>query len=79
MLKNIKIGDKIKSYDLKNNKNHFVNVKQIYTNKVEGLKITLDNGNEITTSKDHKFLCSDNKMRPLWQILEKNLSIIVDG
>ena len=78
-IKEVKIGDLVKAYDIENDKNHFVSVKETYSNRVEGIKIQLDNGKEITTSVEHKFLCEDNKMRPLREILEKNLGIVVKG
>jgi len=42
----------------------------------EVFEITLDNGSNITCTMEHKFLCSDNKIHPLSEILLSNLEIM---
>ena len=42
----------------------------------EVFKITLDNGDHITCTMEHKFLCSDNEVHPLSEILLNNLEIM---
>jgi len=42
----------------------------------EVFEITLDNGSNITCTMEHKFLCSDNKIYPLSEILLSNLEIM---
>lgn len=71
----IRIGDNILSYDVDNNKDHFVEVKNIYENEVEVYEVLMEDGTKISCSMDHKFLCSDKKMHTLRDILEKDLEI----
>lgn len=72
----IRIGDNILSYDVNNNKDHFVEVKNIYENEVEVYEVLMEDGTKISCSMDHKFLCGDKKMHTLKDILEKDLEIV---
>lgn len=42
----------------------------------EVFEITLENGNSITCTMDHKFMCSDGNIYPLKEILLKHLEIM---
>lgn len=75
---NLKIGDKVKAYDVENDKDHFVEVKNIYHNEVEVYEIEMEDGRTITASLNHKFLCADKKMYSLEEIIEKDLLIIAE-
>ncbi len=70
-MKNVIIGDRIKSYDIDKGVDIFVSVLGIYENKKELLKITTEGEFSLTCSVNHKILCEDLKMRPLWEILHK--------
>ena len=78
MMFEIKVGDKIKSHDIKKDKDVFVNVSNIYSNRVEIYEIELDDGRKIKASLKHKFLCEDKKMRTLEDILIKKSKILTD-
>lgn len=78
-IKDIKIGDEIYAYDVKNDRNHYVKVINIYHSKQDLYQITTNNGNTIKTSLKHKFLCNDLKMYPLWEILFNGHSLWTNG
>lgn len=71
-------GDKIKAYDVKNNKDHFVEIQRIYPNQVELFEIELEDGRKIKASMNHKFLCEDKKMYTLEEILLNKYKILTD-
>lgn len=48
---------------------HYNGLKEVYL-------IELENSMSIKCTLDHKFLCKDNKKRPLWEIFENDLGII---
>lgn len=75
MMFEIKIGDKIKAYDIDNNIDIFVEVVNIYNNEVELYEIELESGYKIKCSMEHKFLCEDLKMYSLRDILIYNYKI----
>lgn len=75
MLKDIKIGEKILAYDTKNDKETFVEVLDKMSSEQDIYEIELDSGHKIKASMDHKFLCDDNKMHPLKEIIMKNYKI----
>lgn len=68
-IKDIKIGDIVKAYDVKANQNHYVEVINVYHNEVKVFKVNLANGKSITCSMKHKLLCSDYKMHTLREII----------
>lgn len=41
-------------------------------------RVTLQNGKTIECSINHKFLCSDGSIAPLWEIVKKNKEIVVE-
>ena len=46
--------------------------------EVEMFRVVLEDGYEIECSTDHKFLCEDNEILPLWQIISENKKIMCD-
>lgn len=71
----VEVGDEILAYDVDNDCDHYVEVKNIYKNEVELYEVKLDDGSLIKCSLDHKFLCEDNKMRKLSEIIKKDYAI----
>lgn len=80
-LKDIKIGDIVQSRDETTQQTIYVKVKNIhYNGKKKLVKLKLKTGEEVKCTLDHKFRVQETKeMLPLWEIMKKNLSIIVDG
>lgn len=69
MMYEVNKGDKVKGYDVDNNKDIFVEILNKYENKVELYEVELEDGRKIKTSLKHKFLCEDKKMRTLEEII----------
>ena len=69
-------GDFVKSHDVDNDKDHFVEVLGVHENEVELFEVEMENGSVIKCSMNHKFLCSDKKMRPLKEIISNGHSIV---
>lgn len=77
-LSDIKIGDEVLSYNVRDNKNHFVVVTDKISSKIDIYEVTLTDGRIIKCSMDHKFMCFDHKMRPLKEIIKYDLEILTD-
>lgn len=77
-LKDIKVGDMVKSFDIKKSIDHFVKVKNVYKNTKMLYKVKLECGKSITTSLDHKFLTGSGKMVPLKDIIANKMTIITE-
>ena len=75
-LKDVKVGDKVMSYDIDQDLNHFVPVLDVIVGTRELYEVTLEDGKVHRVSMDHKLLCEDLKMRPLREIIEKGYSIV---
>ena len=75
-LKDIKIGDFVKSLD-DNGEDILVEVKDIFESESEIYEIETDDGHKLKSSLEHKYLCSDERMHELKDILENDLEIIV--
>jgi len=75
-LSDIKKGDFVLAYDVKNNIDHFVEVINIHENKVEVYEVEMEDGTKICCSMDHKFLCKDKKMHTLRDIISQDLEIM---
>ena len=75
-LKDIKIGDFVKSLD-DNGEDILVEVKDIFESESEIYEIETDDGHKLKSSLEHKYLCSDERMHKLKDILENDLEIIV--
>jgi DNA polymerase-3 subunit alpha len=75
-LQEIKIGDKVLAP--KNEKeDEFVNVVNKYNNGEKELyEFTTESGNTVVCTLDHKFLCEDGLLYPLWEIIHENLKIM---
>ena len=70
-LEEIKVGEKI------NTPEGFSEVVNKYDNgDKEVYRITLESGLEIECTLDHKFLCNNGEVLPLYEILERELSIV---
>ena len=64
------------AYDVKGDKDHFVEVLDVHKNKVEVYEVEMEDGTKISCSMDHKFLCKDKKMHSLREILINDLEIM---
>jgi DNA polymerase-3 subunit alpha len=74
-IEDIDIGDKILAPS--KNGNIFVDVVNKYENGEKELyEIQTESGKTIQCSIDHKFLCEDGFLYPLWEIIEKSLKIV---
>ena len=76
-IEELKIGEYIKAPN--EDKEEFVEV----TNKIEQgtqdvYEITLESGKTIECTLDHKFLCENKEILPLWQIIQENRKIICE-
>ena len=76
MLKDCKVGQYIKAYNVKNSEIENVRIKNIYKNKKELFEVKLENGKKIRTSMDHKFLCDNGEMVKLKDIIGTELKIL---
>jgi DNA polymerase-3 subunit alpha len=76
MLFEIKKGDKVLAYSVRDEKDHYVEVLDVHKNRKELYEVELEDGRKIKCSMDHKFLCEDKEMRPLRDIISQNHSII---
>lgn len=74
-IKALNVGEKILAPT--DNGDEYIEVTNKYDHgDQEVFKITLENGNSITCTMDHKFMCSDGDIHPLKDILLKNLEIM---
>ena len=78
MLFEVQHGDKVRAFDVRGRKDHYVNVTAKYESEAEIYQVELEDGRIIRCSMDHKFLTENNGMVPLKDILDKNLKIITD-
>jgi DNA polymerase-3 subunit alpha len=78
-IKDVQIGDFVRSRDEKSGKDIFVRVNGKYDHGVLPLvEVELKTGERIKCTMDHKFRVKENgAMLPLWKILEDGLSIVV--
>lgn len=74
----IRKGQFIKAYDVKNNKDHYVEVLDIIHGKEDLYEIELEDGRKICASLKHKFMTKDGLMKTLEEIIENNLYIMTD-
>ena len=74
-MNDIKVGDAVLAPN--HDGNEFVEVLDIIDNgDKETVEITLEDSKTITCTIDHKFLCSNGQILPLYEILENNLEIM---
>ena len=79
-LEEVKIGSFIKSRDEAAQKDVFVKIIDKHDHGVlELFEIELETGQKIRCTMDHKFRTTCGQMLPVWMIMEKNLSIVVDA
>jgi intein/homing endonuclease len=72
-LTEVQVGEYIKAPD------GFVEVVNKYDNGIKDVvEITMESGKSITCTIDHKFLCSDGNIYPLYEILENKYEIACD-
>jgi DNA polymerase III subunit alpha len=77
MLKDVRIGDKVKAFDVSLQENHFVTVLDSMSSEREIFEFEMENGTQVRCSMDHKFLCEhDLKMHPIKDILSNGWSIV---
>jgi len=78
-LEDIKIGDLIKAPDIKNNRDTFIKIKDKMINGVQDIvEITLESGKTIKCTLGHKFLFTDNIIRPISSFLQnKSTSLTI--
>lgn len=78
-IKDINKGDEVLAFDVETEKNHYVKVLNKFETKSTLYKFSFEDGREITCSMDHKFLCSDKKMRKIKDILKNNYEIVCNN
>jgi len=67
----------VKSRDEKTKKDIFVKVKEKHDHDIIPVyEFTLDDGEKVKCTMDHKFRVQDGRMMPVWKILEDNLEIV---
>jgi DNA polymerase III subunit alpha len=75
MLGEVKVGDKVLAPN--GDQDGFVEILDVINSgEKEVYEIEMEDGKTITCSIDHKFLCSDGKKHPLFEILDGNLEIM---
>lgn len=72
----VEVGDRIEAYDHDTGQIHFVEVIDVMDSESELWEIELEDGKKITSSLKHKYMCEDGEMRPLSEILEKDLAVM---
>lgn len=77
-LKEVEVGDYVKSYDIENDDNHYVEVLDIMRAEKELYEVILEDGKTHRISLDHKLLCEDMVMRPLKDIIKYGYSVVTD-
>ena len=79
MLTDVSIGDRVLSYDVENNKDHYVEVIDKIRGEREVYEVELHNGKTIRCSLDHKFLTKSGKMKTLKQIISDDDEIACEN
>lgn len=72
----LSVGEEVLAYGVEDGEDHFVEVVDIIEGEREIFEFEFEDNRKIKCSMDHKFLCSDRKMRPIREILYDNLSIV---
>jgi hypothetical protein len=77
-IEDIKPGDYVKSRDEKTKEDIFIEVVELHDHgELELVEVELDTGETVKCTTDHKFRVKEtNEMLPLWEIIEKDYSII---
>lgn len=80
-LSDVKIGDWVRAKNVERGHNHYVKVANIFRQKAIVVEV-IANCHEgfgtfiIKSSLDHKYLCSDGAMRPLWMVIRDSISVV---
>lgn len=75
----LKVGDKVLAPNTKTRENEYVEVKNIFDHGVLDIyEITTESGKKIRCSINHKFLCDNGLVLPLYKIIEENYKIICE-
>jgi len=79
-IKDVNIGDFVKSRDEETKKDIFIKVNGIHDHgKLPLVQVKLTSGEKIKCTMNHKFRVKENgEMLPLWKIVKEKLSIVVD-
>lgn len=79
-IKDIEIGDYVRSRDEMTKEEIFVEVKNVHDHNILPIfEIELNTGEKIKCTMNHKFRVMENgEMLPLWKIIKEELTIIVD-
>ncbi len=72
----VKVGDMVLAPKT-DKEDYYVKVVNKYENGVRDVvQFTTESGKTVQCTIDHKFLCEDGEVHPLWEIIEKNLKIM---
>lgn len=77
MLHELSINDEVLAPKNEQEDEYVKVVDIIDTGEKEIFEIEIDSGDKIRCTLDHKFLCHDNIMRPLLEIIENDIEIFV--
>jgi DNA polymerase-3 subunit alpha len=78
-IKDVNVGDYVKSRDEKTHTNIFVKVKANHHNgKKKVYQFTLSSGEKIRCTMDHKFRTKQGQMKTIKEIVEQKLEIVMD-
>lgn len=78
LLHEIRVGDRVKAYDVAAQRDHYVEVTRTVESESELFEVVLEKGHVVTCSMDHKLLCADGVMRTLELILMEGHAVITE-
>lgn len=79
MLKDIHVKELIKAPSDNLMDDNFVEVLNKYDNGIQEVhEMTTESGKQIVCTIDHKLMCEDGILRPVWEILQNNYKIICE-
>jgi DNA polymerase III subunit alpha len=78
LLYEVRLGDKIRAYDTKADKDHYVEVTNSVWSEEELYEVETEDGHIVRCSMKHKILCEDLIMRPLSEIITGKHLIAVE-
>jgi len=77
-IQKVRSGDFVYSRNEDNQEDCLIKVKNNhYHNKCFVYKVTLDSGEEVVCTRNHKFRTTTGEMLPLWLIQDQNMEIVV--
>ena len=68
------VGDLVKAPG--EDEDEFVEVDGVFESEQDCFEVTFGGGQKVTCSVNHKLLCDDGIMRPLWLVLEEDRSVM---